>query len=129
MMTGWMNRGIIAHTMEVTFHDPTEAPLPPRETHIIALRAEPWSDARRVGVEIEITPFQQRPNLHVAIFDGSGAEVAAVGAMQIRQKQIGFTIHLRQPDTSGRYTVSAYLAYADPEIGVVDEAQTTFEIS
>ena len=53
--------------MEIHFHDPSEAPLPPGETRISAVRAEPWPDGRRVSVEVEITPFQQRPNLHISI--------------------------------------------------------------
>jgi hypothetical protein len=116
--------------MEITFHDPDDLPRPPDETRIRALSAEPWPDGRRVGVEVQITPFQERPNLHVCICDAQGREVASAGAMQILQQQIGFTMHLRHPETSGQYKVSVSLAYPDPdlELGVVDQAQTSFEI-
>lgn len=110
------------------FHDPAETPLPPNEARILALRAEPWPDGRRVYVEVEITPFQQRPNLHIGVYSTDGQEVASAGAMQIRQRQIDLTIHLRHAETKGQYQVSAYLAYADPDLGLVDQAQTTFEI-
>lgn len=117
--------------MEITFHDSTDAPRPPDEIRIRALHVEPWPDGRRVAVDVELTPFQQRPNLHVSVHDATGREVAAVGAMEIWQKQIGFTIHLRQADTAGQYTVSARIAYADPDLGlgVVDQAETAFEIA
>jgi hypothetical protein len=83
-----------------------------------------------VGVDVEITPFQERPNLHVSIYDAQGREVASVGAMQIQAKQIGFTLHLRHAEISGTYTAAARLVYPDPDLdlGVVDEAETTFEI-
>jgi hypothetical protein len=114
--------------MEIMFSDPAETPLPPSEARILALRAEPWPDGRRVFVEIETTPFQQRPNLHIVVYDSDGQEVASAGAMQIRERQIELTIHLRRAETKGQYQVSAYLAYADPGLGLVDQAQTTFEI-
>jgi len=116
--------------MEITFHDPSDSPLPPDRVRIRALSAEPWPDGRRVAVEVQLTPFQQRPNLHLSILDAQGREVASVGAMQILQKQIGFTLHLRQPETRGRYIVTAQLAYPDPELdlGVVDQAEAAFEI-
>ena len=112
--------------MEIQFHDPSQVPLPPGETHIRALSAEPWTDGHRVAVKVQITPFQERPNLHISIYDAQGQEVASVGAIQIRQHQIGYTIHLRQAETSGRYTGVAYLAY--PDLGVVDQAEISFEI-
>ena len=116
--------------MEITFHDSGEAPVPPAQTRIRALSAEPWPDGRRVAVDVEITPFQQRPDLRVSICDADGLEVASVAAIQIRQTQIGFTLHLRQPDTRGHYQVTALIAYPDPDLdlGVVDQAETAFEI-
>ena len=117
--------------MEIVFHDPDEVPLPPNETRIRSLSAEPWSDGRRVNVTVEITPFQQRPNLYIGIYDVQGQELASVGAMQLRQKQVAFTLHLRQSDTRGQYKVSARLVYPDPDLnlGVVDQAESAFEIS
>ena len=116
--------------MEIRFHESGDAPRPPAETRIRALSVEPWPDGRRVGVEVQITPFQQRPNLHVNIYDAQGREVASLGAMQILQTQMGFTLHLRQPDTRGQYTVAAYLAYPDPEpsLGTVHQVEASFEI-
>jgi hypothetical protein len=116
--------------MEISFFDSNDAPLPPSETGIRALHVEPWPDGRRVHVEVQITPFQQRPNLHISIYDAQGQEVASMGAMQIRQTRISYTMHLRQSDTQGEYQLLALLAYPDPDLnlGIVDQAQTTFEV-
>ena len=129
-MTGCTTGIIIPFIMEITFHDPNQVPVPPDQTRIRALSAEAWPDGRRIAVDVELTPFQQRPDLHVSIRDADGLEVASVAAMQIRQTQIGFTMHLRQPDTRGEYRVTALIAYPDPDLdmGVVDQAETTFEI-
>ena len=129
-MTGCPAGIIIRSIMEITFHNSAELPMPPAQTRICALSAEPWTDGRRVAVDVEITPFQQRPDLLVSICDADGSEVASVAAMQIRQTQVGFTMHLRLPDTSGQYRVTALIAYPDPDLdlGVVDQADTTFDI-
>ena len=127
-VTPLADRGIIRSIMEITIRDSNSVPLPPDETRIVALRAEPWPDRRRVAVDVEITPFQQRPNLHISIQDTEGREVGSVGAMQIRQTKMSFTVHVRRPDTPGQYTVSAFLAYVDTGLGIVDQAQIPFEI-
>jgi hypothetical protein len=127
-MTRGRDAGIMRITMEIGFTDPDQAPLPPEDTHILSLAAAPSSGGQRVDVHVKITPFQQRPNLHVCIYDERGKEVASVGAIQILQTQLGFTLHLRQPETTGRYMVRAYLIYPDIDLGVVDEAETGFHI-
>jgi hypothetical protein len=116
--------------MEIRFHDPDETPLPPQETRISALQVEPWPDGHRIAVDVQITPFQQRPNLHVLIYDEQGEEVASVAAMQILQRRLGFTLYLRSADTRGRYTVEAHLGYPDPDLnlGVVDSVKRSFVI-
>jgi hypothetical protein len=114
--------------MEITFHDPSQMPLPPEETRIQAVRAEPWPDGRRVNVEVQITPFQQRPNLHISVFDDQGQEVVSVGAMQVRQTQLEYTLHLRQPETAGSYKVAAHIDYPELDLPAQARAETTFEI-
>jgi hypothetical protein len=116
--------------MEIQFHNSSQVPLPPGETRIRALSAEPWPDGRRVAVDVQITPFQQRPDLRIHIYDAQNQKVASMGAIQILQHQIGFTLHLRHAQTSGKYRVVVDLAYPDPdlELGVVDQSETSFEI-
>jgi hypothetical protein len=114
--------------MEITFHDPNQVPLPPSETRILSVRAELWPDGRRVSVGVQITPFQQRPNLHISVFDAQGQEVVSAGAMQVRQTQQEFTLHLRHLDTKGKYRVSAHIAYPELDLETTDRVETTFEI-
>jgi hypothetical protein len=115
--------------MEISFFDSDDLPVPPRDTRIVALNAQLWPDGRRVGVEVQITPFQERPDLHIHLWDEQGHELASASAVQIRQHQIGFTLHLRQPEAHSRYQVSAFLVYPDPshKLGVVDRATTVVQ--
>jgi hypothetical protein len=50
-------------TMDFFFPDDLTPRLPPEETHILDLRAEPYPDRGRVRVNMEITPFQTRPHV------------------------------------------------------------------
>lgn len=115
--------------MEISFRPPDQMPLPPAETRVQSLHAEPWPDGRRVRVQVEITPFQQRPNLHIRIADAQGFEVTSMVATQILQTRQEFTLHLRQPETQGRYTVAAYLAYPELELDDVGRAEAGMGIT
>ena len=116
--------------MEIDFLDSDELPVPPQDTRIVSLNAQLWPDGRRVGVEVQITPFQQHPDLHILIQDEQGRELASASAVQIRQHRITFTLHLRQTETQGCCQVSAFLVYADPEhkLGVVDRAAAAMKV-
>ncbi|HLE14970.1 MAG TPA: hypothetical protein VI776_09490 [Anaerolineales bacterium] len=134
--------------MDIFFQDPSDIPLPPEEVRIRQLLAAPWPDNRRVRVVLEITPFQKRPNGEVRILDSLGEEVAALSIVEALDPNMEFTLHLRAPETAGRYTATAVIYYyeeQDPEpaqvdpgsdrpyhlpegVHVVDSAEVTFEI-
>src|SRR5512140_353541 len=50
--------------------------MAPEETHITSLSAEAYPDGERVRVNIEMTPFQKRPYIEVALTDATSEEVA-----------------------------------------------------
>jgi hypothetical protein len=81
-------------------------------------------------VQIQLTPFQRRPDVHISITDAQGSEVASLTAIQILQPDVAFTLHLRQADTHGHYTIAARIAYPDPDLnlGMVDRTEAAFEI-
>ena len=117
--------------MEISFFDSDDVAVPPEETRILALDAELWPDGQRVTVEVQITPFQQRPDLHIYIHDEQGHELASTSAIQIQQPHIGFTLHLRLPEAQSGSKVSAFLVYPNPtyDLGIVDRAHCTIDIS
>ena len=129
--------------MDIFFQDPTTIPLPPGEVRIKDLRAAPWQDNRRVGVYLEITPFQKKPNAELTITNPTGEVAAQASIIETMIPKMELTLHLRGRIASGSYTVSVSLYYvqtpqgeaddpgnfADPSRRqVVDEAQTIFEI-
>ncbi len=129
--------------MDIFFTDPTAIPLPPEEVRIQVLRAEPWPDNRRVRVVLEITPFQQRPNGTIVIRDAGGQEAAHISIIETIDPKMEFTLHLRKPDTTGSYIVTAVLFYEENDANqaegtvtppgerrqvVVDQASAQFSI-
>ena len=138
--------------MDNFFQDPFENPLPPDEVRIRELRAEPLPDGRRVRIYLEVDPFQKRPSAEVIITDSEDMAVAQASVIETTALKIEFTMHLRQSQTAGRYTVSAILYYSEPipersprenepepsssppeavslpEIKMVDKAETTFSV-
>ncbi len=84
----------------------------PEETHILELRAEPYPDRIRVRVNLEITPFQQRPHVEVTLFDADGAEVTNTSLVEPLTWKLEFTLHIRnRPEPAGRYRLEALLYY------------------
>jgi hypothetical protein len=58
--------------MEFFFPDDNLERTSPEETEIISLTAEPYQDGRRVRVNIEMSPFEKRPNLEAILTDSRG---------------------------------------------------------
>lgn len=97
----------------------------PAETHIISLRAEPYPDGYRLRVNIEMTPFQQRPHLEVSLKDATQEEVASSSIVEPLTWKIEFTMHVRG-ELNNPYTLEATLFY--PEGPVAEPQSFTFEI-
>lgn len=89
--------------------------LPPNEVRIERVRAAPYPDGQRVKVEVDITPFRQRPNLEIAILSGTGDIVATASAIDVMAFHLAFTLHLRGGGDAGPgYEVIVLLYYDDP---------------
>src|SRR5687767_2775955 len=98
----------------------------PAETRITSLTAEPYPDGYRLRVNIEMTPFQQRPHLEVLLTDADHEEVASTSIVEPLGWKIEFTMHIRG-ELKNPYTLEATLFYPD---GPAAEPQTfTFDVT
>lgn len=84
----------------------------PEETRITLLTAEPYPDGYRLRVNIEMTPFQQRPHLEVVLSDANQEEVASTSIVEPMIWKIEFTMHIRG-ELHNPYTLEARLFYPD----------------
>ena len=100
---------------DIFFSNIDEAPVPPAEVRIRALDAAPRPDGIRVDVHLELIPFQQRPSIEVSIANQSGRQVAALSVIEAIDPKMDFTMHLREPDPAGSYTLAVHVFYSDVE--------------
>jgi len=87
--------------------------MTPEETHITGLTAEPYPDGYRLRVNIQVTPFQQRPHIEVTLKDSAGEEVASTSIVEPLGWKLEFTMHLRDEELKNPYTIEARLYYPD----------------
>lgn len=99
---------------ELEFYEPEEIPQPPEAVKIENLAARVYPDGRRVRLDIQITPFLERPNLELKITNDQGQEVATLSVIETMDAHFEMTAHLRGPQPVGRYTLRGELFY-DPE--------------
>ena len=98
--------------MEFFFPEDNLNRMTPEETHITVLSADPYPDGRRLHVNIEMTPFQQRPHLEVILTNGNGDEIQTTSIVEPLSWKIEFTMHIRG-ELMNPYTLSAKLFYPD----------------
>lgn len=97
----------------------------PEETKITSLSAQPYPDGYRLRVNLEVTPFQKRPYIEVALQDADGEEVASTNIVEPLSWKLEFTMHIRG-ELRNPYTLNARLYYPD---GPSDEPhQFSFDV-
>lgn len=111
--------------MELFFPEGNLIRSAPQDTKLVVLSAQPYPDARRLRVNLEVTPFLQRPYIELTLKDGDGEEVATVNIVEPMNWKLEFTMHLRGA-LRNPYTLHACLYYPN---GPSDEPrQVSFEV-
>lgn len=98
--------------MDLFFPEDNLTRATPEETHITTLSAEPYPDGYRARVNIEVTPFQKRPHIDVALLNANGDEIASTTIVEPLTWKMEFTMHIRG-ELQNPYTLEAKLFYPD----------------
>lgn len=98
---------------------------PPQEVRFNELRVEPWEEGARVRIYVDITPFQQSPDISLAISNQRGKQVSDAVILESRDHRIVLTMHLRRVGDEP-YTLRAELTY--PDLGLVDFREVLFSL-
>ncbi len=106
--------------------DPPPDGAAPQDVRFDELRVEPWPKGDKIRVHMQITPFLKPPDLEAALLNSAGDEISSVTIIENIDFNLVFTMHIRRPSVDGKYTLVGRILYQD--IGVVDEAQTSFEL-
>ncbi|MBI5351370.1 MAG: hypothetical protein HZB50_01900 [Chloroflexi bacterium] len=98
--------------MEFFFPEDNLTRAVPEETKINSLTAQPYPDGRRLRVNLEVTPFQQRPYIEVTLNNSNGDEVASASLVEPMSWKLEFTMHIRG-ELKNPYTLHARLYYPE----------------
>lgn len=99
--------------------------LAPEETRVQSLDVQPYPDGQRLRVNIQMTPFQQRPHLEIRIVDGNGDEVATASIVEPMSWKLELTMHLRGA-SANPFTIAARLFY--PQGPEAEPLSRSFEV-
>jgi hypothetical protein len=81
-----------------------------------------------VRIRLELSPFQQRPNIEASIFNTAGKRVASSAILEASLHEIEFSMHLREAVAGSDYRFEACVYYQKlPEPGEVDGETPTPE--
>jgi hypothetical protein len=98
---------------EIFFVDPSEPPVPPNEVRIQSVDMIPLNDGRRVRVRVELSPFEQSPNLELEVYNQAGEKVADFSAIGVIENKMEFTLHLRNRVLCGKYSAKIKIFYSN----------------
>jgi hypothetical protein len=105
--------------MEFLINDPKIIRYPPAEVRLLDLRADPNPEKKRLRITLELTPFQQKPNIELAVTDSSGNEVTSASIIETDSCKLELNLHMKRTEaTDGKFTLMASLLY--PELGEID---------
>ncbi len=93
------------------FDDPSLIPQPRDRVRIEQVRVTPYEDRRRVFIEVQVTAFQERPNLLLVMLDQAGKVVNEASIIATMHAKMEFTMHMRMKDPSGEYKLLVELFY------------------
>lgn len=99
--------------MEINiFNDPSQVPQPRDSVKIEQVVATPYPDRVRVHIEVQVTPFLERPNLLLVARDAEGRIVSELNVIATMHAHMEFTMHMRgMADPVGDYELEVQLFY------------------
>ena len=120
-------------SMEFYLTEPEAERLPPADTRLLDLRAEPYPDGRRLRVALDLTPFEQKPTLELTLKNSAGEIVAETSIIEVVSSSIEITLHIRtqaqresetlEEITGSSFMLSGILSF--PDLGQVDRRDIT----
>jgi len=98
----------------IDFFEQKDVPQPRDQIKIESLEAKPYPDGWRVRLKIDVTPFQDRPNLEISLKNTEGRQVSQLTVIETMHRHMEFTVHIRGVTTPvGSYTLGVGLYYDD----------------
>jgi hypothetical protein len=131
--------------MEPFFTEPDNNGQPPEKIRFEKTHIEPYQGTNRIKLQIEITPFLEKPNIEIEIFSKDGNLISSMSIVEIIEHKFELTLHLRDENPKGEYLLKTNIYYSDlshyeikeeeeqvsegkADINIVDEQEKLFNI-
>jgi hypothetical protein len=98
--------------LDLNLVDPEDIPRPREEVRLREMVVTPLADRRRVRVDVELTPFLERPNLDVDLVGPGGEPLARTSVIEADSPSFSLTLHIRGAPRGGEHVVRGSLSYA-----------------
>ncbi len=98
--------------MDIPLFPSDKVPRPKDEIRIEDVVITPYPDRFRVHIHIQVTPFQERPNLLIVAHNEEDRIVSELNVIETMHYDMEFTLHIRNvQDPAGVYTLTTDLFY------------------
>ena len=120
--------------MEIQFFDDREdAPKNRDDVRILRARTEMAPEGRRVAVDMELTPFIERPTIEVRLVNDRGEPAGLTNIIESLDRIIRIVMHMRDKVPAEKYQAQIRIYYAhideDMKRQLVDQLVIEFEAS
>ena len=113
----------------INFFESADIPQPKDKIKIEKVEAQPYPDGWRVRVVIDVTPFQERPNLEIRVKNAVGRDVSQLSVIETMHRHMEFTVHIRGVQSPiGDYTTEVDLYYGEERTTPQDHHATKFSV-
>ena len=100
--------------MDLPLIEPADMPQPREAVRIRSARVQPYPDGWRVKLTIDVTPFQERPNLEIRVISGLNRVISELSVIETMHAHMEFTLHIRGLTSPlGDYVAEIELFYDD----------------
>jgi hypothetical protein len=114
--------------MEINFFESKDIPQPRDKIKIERLETTPYPDGWRLRIIIDVTPFQERPNLEIRVTTAEGRLVSELSVIETMHRHMEFTVHIRGLSSPvGQYVTAVDLYYENLQ-PPQDHREITFKV-
>ncbi len=120
--------------MDINFFDNrADAPRMREDVRITRTRLEVSPEARRVAVDLELTPFIERPTIQLILVNENGGNAGRLTIVETLDRVISVVMHIRDETPTEQYQLRATVYYAsideDMKQQVVDVLTQPFALA
>lgn len=113
--------------MDLNLVDPEDVPRPRDEVRLRQLAVTPMPDGRRLRIDIEMTPFLERPTLDLDVLNPIGESLVRTTVVEADSPSFSLTMHLREAPQDGEYTLRGSLSYTSSPTQDIREERFVLE--